>query len=523
MKIFHENGYIHSCEKHLIEENKKYWGNRTNITEGSQWIYVFHSVGEELETCLREDILAKGLQEQTKLPIVAVSCENKMKANDELDKSFGIQHVFTVNAEKFTGIFSGIRTWIRAWYLSISTYNKKEKLFKIKYRGITCGEAIHDSILRGAPFNPKCSSNFNFDCFGVSRSIYFWYIRYALSMIDQTKELFKRRKPAYVVTSEQIYTPGLFMEIASAEGAEVLLSLMGYPDIVEKIAPMKLTQEFKYADILTNLLESYLKLTPLKKDDAQNIFVVETSKAEKLDVLAALGITNTYKNVFIMLHCLSDVVRKNCRHTFYKDYNEWFIDTLQIVRKIKDVNWIVKEHPQAAFYGQDDYVKKVFSEFQSENMYWCSKEISGMNIKDVADCVVTCAGDVGIEFWSYGIPTITVSEAYYCPWNISYNMKSRAEYEETLKHIDMVAKPSVESAELAQKYLMMMKQMAKGDGNPLSSLFVGISGQRLVCLKDGDIGTAPLYRFCKQYRFLLEKGYIEENTIYQLKNVFNVT
>ena len=196
---------------------------------------------------------------------------------------------------------------------------------------------------------------------------------------------------------------------------------------------------------------------------------------------------------------------------------------MQIVRKIKDVNWIVKEHPQAAFYGQDDYVKKVFSEFQSENMYWCSKEISGMNIKDVADCVVTCAGDVGIEFWSYGIPTITVSEAYYCPWNISYNMKSRAEYEETLKHIDMVAKPSVESAELAQKYLMMMKQMAKGDGNPLSSLFVGISGQRLVCLKDGDIGTAPLYRFCKQYRFLLEKGYIEENTIYQLKNVFNVT
>lgn len=87
MKIFHESGYIHSCEKHLIEENKKYWENKTNVTDGSRWIYVFHSVGETFEVCVREDILAKGLQEKTKLPIVAVSCENKMKANDELDRS----------------------------------------------------------------------------------------------------------------------------------------------------------------------------------------------------------------------------------------------------------------------------------------------------------------------------------------------------------------------------------------------------------------------------------------------------
>lgn len=522
MKIFHENGYIRSCEKHLIEENKKYWENKTNITDDSQWIYVFHSVGETFEVCVREDIIAKGLQAQTKLPIVAISCENKMKANDELDRSFGIQHVFTVNVEKFTNLFSRIRTRLHAWYFSISTYNKKEKLFQIKYRGITCGEAIHDTILRNAPFNPKCSSTFNFDCFDVNRSIYFEYIRYALSMIDQTKKLFRRRKPAYVVTAERIYTPGLFMEIASAEGAEVLLAHMIFTNIVERIAPKKLTQEFKYADLWANLIESYLKRENLKKENMQNYFVDKTRKVDKLNLLAALGITNTRKNVFILPHCFSDDVRKSCRHTFYNDYNEWFVDTLRIVKEIKNVNWIVKDHPHAAFHRQDDYVKKIFAEYQSENLYWCSKEISGMNIKDVADCVITCSGDAGIEFWSYGIPTITVSGAYYCLSGISYNMKSRSEYEETLRHIDVLEKPSVESVKLAQKYLMTVKQMMHCSEEPLGRLLEEIYGQRMECLKDGDIGTAPLFSFCKWYRSILEKGYIEESAIYQLKNVFDV-
>lgn len=506
----------------MIEENRKYWKNKTNITDGPQWIYVFHSVGEELETCIREDIFAKGLQEQTGLPIAAVSCENKMKANDELDKSFGIQHIFMVDADRFKNHFSRIRTWILAKYFAVSTYQRKEKLFKIKYRGIMCGEAIHDTIVRNAPFNPKCRSNFNFDCFDVSRSVYFEYIRYALSMIDKARELFRKRKPAYVVTSESIYTPSLFMETASAEGAEVLLSLMNYPDIAEKIAPKQLTQDFKYADIFTNLIEAYLQEESLQNKDIKNMFVVETSEADRFDLLKALGIKNTHKNVFIMSHCLSDAVRKNCRHTFYKDYNEWFVDTLRIVKDIKDVNWIVKEHPHATFYGQEDYVKRIFAEYQSENIYWCDKWVSGMNIKDIADCVITCAGDVGIEFWSYGIPTITVSEAYYCPWNISYNMKSRAEYEETLKQIGAIAKPMEKSVRMAQKYLMAVKQMAECSGDSLGGLFAEMQGQRLMYLKDGDIGVAPLYSFCKAYRGALKEGCVEESAIYQLENMFDI-
>ena len=522
MRIFHESGYIRSCEKHLIEENRKYWEAKTNITEGSQWIYVFHSVGEELETCVREDIFAKGLQEQTKLPIVAVSCENKMKATDGLDRSFGIQHLFTIDATRFKNFFSRIKTWIWAKYFSISTYNKKEKLFQIKYRGLTCGDAIHDTILRSAPFNPKCSSNFNFDCFDISRSTYCWYIRYALSMVDKAKELFKKRKPAYVVTAETIYTPGLLMEAASAEGAEVLQIPMDCPSIAGKISPGNLNQEFKYADFRFNLVEAYLRKTPIEKRDVQNIFVMETSKADKLNLLAALGIQNTHKNVFLMLHSLTDIPQKNCRHNFYKDYTEWFVDTLRIVREIKNVNWIVKDHPLAAFYGQDKYVKKVFAKYQNENLYWCDKNISGMNIKDIADCVVTCAGNVGIEFWSYGIPTITTSDTYYCPWNISYNMKSREEYEETLRHIDAVAKPSEESAQLAQKYLLAMKQMVECGDDWLGGLFAEIFGQRLECLKDGNIGEAPLYRFCKAYRAALSEGRIEDSAIYQLKNVVDI-
>ena len=249
---------------------------------------------------------------------------------------------------------------------------------------------------------------------------------------------------------------------------------------------------------------------------------METSKADKLDLLAALGIRNTRQNVFIMLHCLSDVPRRNCRHTCYKDYNEWFIDTLRIVKEIKDVNWIVKDHPLAFFHGQESYVKKIFAEHQSENIYWCDKQISGMNIKDIADCVITCAGDVGIEFWSYGIPTITVSEAYYCRWNISHHMKSRSEYEKTLRNIGAIAKPSAESAQLAQKCLIAMKQMVEWDNDSLGGLFAEIFGQRSRCLKDGDIGIAPLYRFCKGYSSALEEGHVKESAIYRLKNVLDI-
>lgn len=509
-----QNKYICSYEKRLIEENKKYWRNSTPKNLKSKCIYAFHTYSNEWELNILENLVAKGLQEKERRPVIAITYRNYRKAIDEMDRSFEIRPL-DFGLEKKDNVIKRIYRFFVAKYFSFVTYGKKEKLFQVKYREIECGDVIHDEIIRW------CKGAY-FDCFDISRKQYFEYFEYALRVIDKAYAIFKKNKPEYFILNELCYIPGLVASVAGIFGAKVLRVEPLHGDMIGVCSPGKiLYKEVKIADLIRGVIECQ-DSEKMQTEKIENRFVIETDKQDSSDLYKELGLDIKKKNIFIMAHALNDTPRCACIQTIYDNYNEWFLDTLQTIKNIDTVNWIIKDHPLSDFYVQGKYIRKVFEKNKTDNMYWCDKKVSGLEIKRYADCIITCVGDVGIEYWSYGIPTITTAKAYYCDWGISYNMKSREEYHDMLKHVIEINKPGIDSIERAEKLLTVYKNLTN-NLDEFADLFVKTRKKEIKVFRKGDKESRRLHsRFSELYIKLLKEKNIKSSTFFLLENLFEV-
>ena len=512
------DSYVHSYEKKMIEANQKYWADTPAVLDGRQWIYVLHGIPYELEFTVTEDLIAKGLQSRLKLPVVSVTYKVKRETTDQLDSSFGFEEKVFLDSDAYISGARKFKVDIAARQTAKTTYGSKEKLIQIKYRNIECGNMIYDEIMR-------LHMGRYFDCFDISFEAYYQFIKNAFIIIEKAYQIFRRRKPAYIITTECIYEKALFASTAVSMGAQLLISSpdsVSADTVIQISSGQVLLKDIMWGELLRRNIEIYLEKNAVKETENQNYFILKTEEQHQNNILEQIGIKNNKKNVFIMPHALSDAPRESYRHNIYADYNEWYVDTLRIIKQIDDVNWIIKDHPMSRFYYQEDYIRSVFEKNKKEHMYWCDKKISGMQIKEAADCVITCAGDVGIEYWAYGIPTITVSKAYYCDWGISYNMETLQEYESTLKNIKNIPSPKAESIKRAQICLSAFREMSKS-GGAYASLVTDMRHIMFNYFKNGNFEYAYMvHMFCQKYIDLLNTSGLKSSSVFQLNNIHEV-
>lgn len=522
---------LHTSEVRLIQANQAYWRNGISIANGEKWIYVLHTLTTAKLPCILENIVAKGLQEKEQLPIVSVVSGKKNEFLDRLDESFGIEQRFHSSYHEFDSDAEKKRVEQLAQGISFDTYGNKDKLIALTYRGIAYGDAVYDDILRRGKTGKRGEV---FDCFDISRERYFVFIRNALTVIDKAYKLFGERRPSYLVTAEYVFTKGLYASVASALGAKIIFSSIDAPGILMQIEPSRcLLQNIKVADILKSMRQNFFQRYKQEGTGGGSYFLMTASdETPKQTMRAKVKGEEKRKTVFILPHALCDAPRQACRHNIYHDYNEWLSDTLRIIRDIPDVDWIMKDHPLAACYGQCDYVRSVFENNRAPNIYLYEKNYSGMNIKDIADAVITCAGDAGIEYWAYGIPTITTADAYYCDWGISYQMRSLAEYEDTLRHIQCIAPPPSESIESAKKYIQASKNQSDTEDLLVTLFYNFRERERRIFKTDGvyfennDWSNTRLeistHEFCESYVKLLQMSNLRTSAIYRLTNMWDV-
>lgn len=514
---------VPSYAKHMLEVNKAYWKGSPSAAEevqGTDWICVYHGWPDNLKFVVYENIVAKGLAAKTKCPIMSVAITNNTdcKLANQTDDSFQVARRFRIEPDKKNGWLSSFRLYLTALYLSFSTYGKKKRMFRSKYRGITWGNDVHDAIVQE---NSVTSHGMQFDCFDINRESYFLYIKSAISIVDQAYALLKKRKPAYVITTESLHLNALFSSVASKLGAKLLICAPsgGEWTNVMQIAP---GTNVLVGEMYGKQIELCAETVPLNIGADENLFVLKPKETAEQDLKVQLGLNPGRKNVFIMLHALTDIPRSGYKHYVYSEYNEWLLDTLRIIKKIPDVNWVIKDHPMSTFYRQDSYIKSVFEKNKTDNIYWCDKAVSGMQIKEIADCIVTCAGEVGLEYWAYGIPTITTADSYFCKWGISYLMKTLEEYENTLRHIERLKPPTEESMIQARRYLTAIKRL-NNTADGLSRLFRNIWDRQIDRYFKGNTEMGPIdFEFCKRYTSFLKENKVEDSVIYRLENIIDM-
>lgn len=524
MNYIAERDYRNSADI-MIRANEQYWRMDPETANGDGWIYVLHDVHIRFSLCALESIVAKGIQEKEHLPLVSIisgRADYLMELVDQIDRSFGIDQRFhpsyhDYNSEEIEAL---------AKKLASETYGDKGKLVGLTYRNVQFGDVLYDDILRGGDVRNRGKV---FSCFDISQEQYCGYIRNALAIIDQAYEIFHARPPRYLVTTQYFYTKGLYAHVAKALGAKILITSIECPDIITQVNPdPRALSEVKVMDTTRVRMEKCLAGYSRNETISENLFVMETTHTEPLRIPEQLC---GRKNIFILPHAFCDAPREVSRLNFYYDYLEWFLDTMRIIKNVPDVNWIIKDHPWAAYYKQEEYVKSIFEAYKTENTFWIDSKCSGMNIKDVADCVLTATGDAGIEYWAYGIPTITVGDAYYCGWGVSHQMKTLAEYENILQNISSIDKPSKQSMELARKYLIAHKNW-NNQGDAYSSLLRNLNLKEDALLSiggasgmkdavDQQLAQATL-AFSEAYAALLQENDLKSSTVYRLENICEI-
>ena len=158
------------------------------------------------------------------------------------------------------------------------------------------------------------------------------------------------------------------------------------------------------------------------------------------------------KNVFVMLHAFNDYP-----HTFgpllYQDYYEWFRAVLEIAQTVNSVNWIFKEHPYARFYPTRDLnLETLFSKISSPHIVFLKSDadFNTISLRYIADAIVTCIGTAGLEYSTFGVPSILGGPSWYSGFGFTIEPQTAAELEEILRNIDTVQHLNDEQINMAK-------------------------------------------------------------------------
>lgn len=424
-----------STRKKLFDENRRYWGE-CKYSEKRGYICIVHTLPWHLEWGMTLGIIAKGLQEKEKLPVVGFSIGNSFDSFEVGDESFGftglsydIENDYVKNFDKDELLEEIVNR----------CYGNKDAILALEYRGISCGDSFWEMLIACSPY---------LDCARVDKAIFIHTVKQVLTIVDLAYQMFEKYPPKYFMIDEPVRLAGLYSLVAAKMGAEIVASRMevaNYPVILSG-------SSFTLQGMFVKEARLRVESATVNKEEAEKEQFVYELPDETNEMFSMK--TNRNKNVFIMLHQFNDATREACEHYIYRDYLEWFLDTLNIIKNIRDVNWIIRDHPFGTGSLQRKVVKDIFEQYESDNIIWCEDSVNRESILECADVIITYCGDVGLEYWAKGKPTVTLANAYYADFGISYRMKNRKEYIETLYNIDKLEKPSKESIKDAHNMIL---------------------------------------------------------------------
>lgn len=356
---------------------------------------------------------------------------------------------------------------IKAWFKAFFIVTKKmtgEELIGVSLDSIPIGAYIYDSLIRHE------LGRYTID---VVRKDDFNYLVYMLEYLYAIKRIFKRNRPSYFLPYEDVHVQGAVVQMAAFFGAIIVYCQNGgrycccdsgtnmmfqYQKRI-KNRIMKHWNDELPSDYLKSA-ETYLQERFSGKSDQADAVDVKYAYLGKkvisrLDFINQEQLNPTKKNIVLMLHCFSDVPVSLGSEMIYRDYYIWYEETLKIICKIDNVNWIIKSHPIRFMYGEEDVAKKLFDKYKSKNMVWFSDEYSTESIAYIADAIITVQGTAGKEFSCLGIPVVLTGKAFYSGFGFTIEPKSREEYEKILHELNKIEPLSQEQRKKALKILYL--------------------------------------------------------------------
>jgi hypothetical protein len=167
-----------------------------------------------------------------------------------------------------------------------------------------------------------------------------------------------------------------------------------------------------------------------------------TKKHSMSEIKKLLNINNNNLNIVIFSHVYYDATFSWGKNIF-KNYEEWLVETINILSRVKNINCILKVHPANLSKDKGYTISKEVSSIKNKMgripekliIIPADSKINTISIIQLLDYCITVRGTVGIESALFGKKVITCGTGRYDNLGFTFDFVNKKEYFFFLKNI----------------------------------------------------------------------------------------
>lgn len=303
----------------------------------------------------------------------------------------------------------------------------------------------------------------------------------SLLLAEAGKLLLDTVRPNVCLFLERGYSPyGEFYDLALAQGLDVIQWCGSQrPDafVLKRCTP---ANQDRHPSALSDKTWALLEAAPvtpaLREAVAKELFEgyasgdwfsevgtqFRTEIMGKDAVTRALGLAPEKKTAVLFAHMFWDATLFYGKDVF-RDYKEWFVETVKVACRNTALNWLIKVHPaNLVKLNRDGYqgelaelaaIREEIGELPPHvQIMPPDTPVSTYSLFSVMDYCLTVRGTVGIEAAVFGIPVLTCGTGRYDRLGFTVDASGREEYLERLTRLQELPRLSEAQTERAWKY-----------------------------------------------------------------------
>lgn len=322
----------------------------------------------------------------------------------------------------------------------ISGFSFERFISEAEYQKVLIGDLVYDSYIRNGHYYKNPLSRLD-KLFYISLKAIF-YICYMQRNFDLSNVR------AIVVTSYSYANlGGMMSRLAVAYQIPLIVTTGNFArriSTLEKLQESVFSIQKKSMDSIQSSInwessvDKYLKNRfsgNIAQHDVINAY--RGIKYSKRKLLNNIGLKENDQRpiVFLMPHAFSDATHASGPFLF-RDFYQWTIKTIEYIKNIQNVCWIIKPHPSSFMYDEDGFVNDLLVGILNEsNMFLCPADLNTASVFELASTVITGRGTIAIEAASCGINAIMAGKAPWSGYGVCYEPKTQEEYFELLDKV----------------------------------------------------------------------------------------
>ncbi|MEO5998768.1 MAG: hypothetical protein ABIN89_18505 [Chitinophagaceae bacterium] len=452
---FYEKEYINRLKRYKIE-----WSSKNKNIVLTQ---IVEDYGMGIKLAVASNFIALKTSSNIGLYSVATKLEDIIFKNnyvwdhiysevyysrlDRIFLSFGgklvHRNVYRYNGqEKINELFIKIKNELKY----------KEEVLKIEVDGILMGDLIYDTYLR---FNHKSTLDVN-DLF-LEKIIF-----ETLNIYFNCKKIFSKYHIKALVNSYTTYIHhGIIVRLCLKRNIPVY-TVGSNNSLVHKVIkdfPSHQNNHFHFHVLFENLNNKNGRL-----NKAASLF--EKRFTGKLDpaigYMRESAFTNNHNRdldrfdwpntVVLLAHCFFDSPHIY-RGLLFPDFYEWITYTLDVLSKQKDINILVKPHPNG-IKGNEHVFEELKYKYLNRNITFIDKKTSNNQLFQLKPkAIITGYGTAASEFAYHDIPVLSIYDNPFTSYNFVNVANSIEEYNEMLDNIRFI-KIKQNKEEILEYYYM---------------------------------------------------------------------